>query len=256
MSHRQVLPLDSHAVLPIYEPLDMTYHGAYSVERQQTCHLPMLRNLLPLPNKTGGDKVSNPTLILCAGAMGVGKSNVAKQLFREEEDTASSKWGALVWNDPDTIKNLLPEAAAYAAEDPITAGTRLHRESCFISERLFWHTLHRGNSMILQGTLSDATWHAQLIGRVNAVYPHYRIVILHVTAPHNQVVKREHKRCLVTKRCIPPEILIRGAERSVLTVAALHTLVDGVAHVDNSLDQPLSPAAVTRALEQLGMTSL
>jgi len=238
-SSRSVLPLRNDTV---YTPIDFDYHGFYSVERQQTCHLPLLTRLLGSEEeKEQGNEC--PIVILCAGAMGAGKSHVAKQLF-----IGRRRDRIIVWNDCDEIKSLLPEAEAYAKQDSATAGSRLHRESCFLSERLFWETLYRGQSTLLQGSLSsDVEWHAQFIGRIREAYPRYRIVILHVTAPLEMVIAREARRCLATKRCIPRATLDHAVQYSSTAVEQLRPLVDSVVHIDNARDEPLDAATIARA---------
>lgn len=242
-------------------PIDTTYHGYYSTTRQTQVHIPLLQKFL---NETKTDVLtasmgisealsstaiardatflasaytSAPTLILTAGAMGSGHTHVLNKWLRQYPRHFPDD---LVRNDPDLFKSQLPEAEAFAREDAFTASTRLHKESCYLSERLLWECLHRGRTTVLEGTLKDAVWHTQLIARIRLRYPYYRIVILHVLAEAHVIRMRTQKRCQATGRCIPSHILDDAIQQVPLAVHALRDIVDDVIVVDNSMDDVTS----------------
>jgi len=224
-------------------PIDTGYHGYYTTARQADVHLPILQRLLsghpddapvePVEPVEAVEPRARPTLVLTAGAMGSGHTHVLNQWMRLYPQRFPH---GLVRNDPDAIKTLLPEAAEFARQDRLGASTRLHRESCYLSERLLWETLHRGRTTILEGTLKDAAWHLELIARIRQRHPDYRVVILHVLADAAVVRARALRRCGVTGRCIPDAVLEDALRQVPHAVEVLRDVVDGVVVVDNSQD--------------------
>jgi len=256
--------------------IDHVYHGYYSIDRQQTVHVPLLQQQLDTNRSSTTQPIvaaaaqvvmsgvaasssassfssvsvsvererAPPTLVLNAGVMGSGKTHVWRRLLKHwPQQTAP-----VVHDDPDRFKSALPEAAAFSEADPQTAGSRLHRESCYLSERLLWEALARNRSIILEGTLRDVHWNTLLIARIRQLFPHYRIVIFHVTAPRAMVLQRVQRRCLQTKRCIPPALLDACIAEVPAAIDVLRKLVAAVVTIDNARNDADDAAAAALSL--------
>jgi hypothetical protein len=208
------------------DPIDRSYHGYYDVERQQL-HRRIVKE--HLRHAHGGPPYR---AIFLAGPMGVGKGHT----LRRWEAEGKIRLSDFVWNDPDHFKTLVPETSAFEASDPESAATLVHRESTYLSELVFWETLAMGASTIVEGTLKDAGWYITFFQRLRTLYPHYRIEILHVTAPWEVIQARAARRATATGRHVPLSVILDAYERVPGAVAVLRPLVDVYQHVDNSTD--------------------
>jgi adenylylsulfate kinase-like enzyme len=240
-----LLPVFGEAVSPAEAQLDHANHGWYTKQRQQDVHVPVLAALIKdRPADEEGEEKKNkrppppsrPTVVFMAGSMASGHTHVWNcflQLLPDEFCALN-----FLRNDPDVFKTQLPEAAQFASDNDRTASTRLHHESCYLSERLLWEALARGRNMVVEGTLKDEAWHRDWFERIRLLYPAYRIVILYVEAPRETILQRAERRAKRTGRFVPPSVLEDAIRRVPESVAGLTPRVDLVLRIDNGKDQP------------------
>jgi hypothetical protein len=233
--------------------VDFTFHPRYAPSRVQQVHLPILRVIFRDHFDALGDCAtasdSSPfqrTACWMAGAMGVGKSHLRKSpRWREvigcpppSTTGDSSEPVVEVCIDPDEIKTMLPENAQYIAEDPLTAGGRLHSEASYLTDLAMWMAFECNCHFVLQGTLKDAGYYSEVCRKVQVDFPAYRIVIVHMQARIETILARAARREAQTHRHVPEHVIIDAHSRVPLAVLLLTPLVERVVTIWNDSLQP------------------
>lgn len=173
--------------------LDYTYHGVYSEYRQQLQDRivdEVLRNTTGIRDSTTGRHCvrpqSPPWCVFTAGAYGAGKSHVMRTLA----ERGLFPIEGFVVVDPDQIRRQLPEYGFYTKHFPEQAGLLTRKEAGLIAEIAIESGLHLGYNVLVDGSLSNATWYETYIPTLRKNYPNLQIAILHVSAPREVVMKR------------------------------------------------------------------
>ena len=118
----------------------------------------------PLPNSTiAASQLTSPS------SVGQPPLTSSSRQLHPAPSKASGRAG-FVHVDPDVIRYLLPEMAGYLERDPETAGTLTHKESCLVAEVLTLAALRdeRRLSVVVDGSLGDTEWYADLFRRIRA----------------------------------------------------------------------------------------
>lgn len=213
--------------------LDYTWHEAFDEERQAMQDIIISQALERAPTL----RLPHQWYIHTAGAMGAGKGHVLRYLAQ----VGAFPSDAFLTIDPDPVKTeiarLRPlEWARFMAEDPMTAHSRLHRESAYIVEVIEREALMRGWSVVHDGSLRDADWYSNVIARVRREHPICRLAILMVTASPETVHRRAERRAHITGRFVPPDVLDASIQQVPLSFARLRRLVDYSCVFDNDED--------------------
>lgn len=213
--------------------LDYSWHEAFDEERQAMQDIIIERALERAPTL----RLPFQWYVHTAGAMGAGKGHTLRYLAQVRAFPAD----AFLTIDPDPVKTQIArlrplEWARYMSEDPMTAHSRLHRESAYIVEVIEREALLRGWSVVHDGSLRDADWYSNVIGRVRREHPSCRLAILMVTASPETVHKRAERRARITGRFVPPDVLDASIVQVPLSFARLRRLVDYSAVFDNDDD--------------------
>jgi hypothetical protein len=175
----------------IRQGLDYTYHRAYSASRQrlQDGIIDAMMTTTDIKDHAAGrhcDRPQIPWTVFTAGAMGAGKSHVMKILGQR----GYFPLDAFVVVDPDQIRRQLPEFEYYTKYYPDSAGELTRKEAGLIAEIAIESGLQRGYNILVDGSLSNATWYASCIPTLRRNYPSVRIAIIHVSAPREIVLER------------------------------------------------------------------
>ena len=129
-------------------------------------------------------------IVFTAGVMGAGKTYTLEWLHRQ----AYFPLHDYVVVDPDHIRRMLPEFHVYVqGPDPRhseLAGERTRKEANLLTEVLTKAALRQGRSVVVDGTLRDATWYQTYFAQLRKDYPGVAIAILHITAPPKAVYQR------------------------------------------------------------------
>jgi len=213
--------------------MDVNYHGLYSESRMKCVHLPILETII-LSVLIESDKMirrQGRLFTLTAGAMGAGKGHHKAKLV--QQGVLDMRTMADI--DPDKIKTALPENQQYILENPLTAFSRLHKESAYLAEVAMWMCFCLDLNILVDGTLKDHAWYTSLFKKVKIKYSHYWIEIIHVTANRETILKRVAQRAQQTHRHIPSDILEDSIVRTKISIAILADckFVDAIQVVEN-----------------------
>jgi len=115
-----------------------------------------------------------------------GKSHTIRSL----EQQGYFPLSAFVVVDPDQIRRQLPEFCFFVERCPERAGELTRKEAGFIAEIAIESGLQKGYNILVDGSLSNATWYEEYIPTLRQNYPNLRIAILHVSAPREIVPER------------------------------------------------------------------
>ncbi|KAL7573888.1 hypothetical protein ACA910_012454 [Epithemia clementina (nom. ined.)] len=197
------------------------------------------------------DKGNNNTtttpqwIVFTAGVMGAGKTYTLEWLHRQ----AYFPLHDYVVVDPDHIRRSLPEFHEYLRHeqqqrqlerhnqhDTVTddddesshslAGEWTRQEANLVTEILTQAALQQGRSVVVDGTLRDATWYQVYFQQLRQTYSHLQLAILHITAPPEAVYQRAKNRAKVTGRVIPQALLQSVMEQVPASVQILRQQVD------------------------------
>ncbi|KAL7565359.1 hypothetical protein ACA910_013581 [Epithemia clementina (nom. ined.)] len=205
------------------------------------------------------DKGNNNTtttpqwIVFTAGVMGAGKTYTLEWLHRQ----AYFPLHDYVVVDPDHIRRSLPEFHDYLRHeqqqrqlerheqrqlerhhqhDTVTddddesshslAGEWTRQEANLVTEILTQAALQQGRSVVVDGTLRDATWYQVYFQQLRQTYSHLQLAILHITAPPKAVYQRAKNRAKVTGRVIPQALLQSVMEQVPASVQILRQQVD------------------------------
>lgn len=210
--------------------LDYTYHKKYHDARIR------LQDQLILKAAAQGsvqDDLLLPWVIFTAGAMGAGKGYVTRWM---------EKQGCLPLNqfitvDPDAVRQSLPEWAGYVAKDPLTAAIKTQKEAGHISEILGYKALRERWNVIFDGSLRDVKWYTEYFQKLRNNFPGIRLMILHIVAEREAVLKRAEERGKLTGRMVPREVLENSMDAVPKSVELLSPLVDVAIRVMNQSGQ-------------------
>mmetsp|Transcript_27440 Transcript_27440/g.35969 ORF Transcript_27440/g.35969 Transcript_27440/m.35969 type:complete len:450 (-) Transcript_27440:219-1568(-) len=204
-------------------PLDYQYHRHYRAKRQHLQNS-IVDYFMTEINREGvrycRGPMAQPWIIFTAGVMGVGKSHTIKYLDQQ----GYFPYSCFVKVDPDEIRQLLPELAGYAEHDMASAGTKTHKEAGFIVEILTLAALRDGRNVLVDGSLRDSEWHTLYFKKLKEEYPEYKIGIIHITAPEEQIFQRAAKRAETTGRVVPENLLKETLEQVPASVDILSQL--------------------------------
>lgn len=213
--HRDIRPL-----------LDYTYHKKYCNARVR------LQDQLILKAAANGSVQSDlllPWVIFTAGAMGAGKGYVTRWM----EKQGCLPLSQFVVVDPDAVRQSLPEWAGYVAKDPLTAAIKTQKEAGHISEILGYKALRERWNVIFDGSLRDVEWYKGYFQNLRKQFPGIRLMILHIVAEREAVLKRAEERGKATGRMVPREVLENSMDAVPKSVEILSPLVDVAIRVMN-----------------------
>mmetsp|Transcript_77730 Transcript_77730/g.222801 ORF Transcript_77730/g.222801 Transcript_77730/m.222801 type:complete len:406 (+) Transcript_77730:37-1254(+) len=229
---------DNHAVThftgihaDIRPLLDYTYHRKYSIERVRLQDR-LIDNLCNPVAKTAEPDML-PWVIFTAGAMGAGKGYVARWMKEQGYFPLDS----FVVVDPDQIRQMLPEWELYVDKKPDRAGELTQKEAGCIAEILGYRALRQRLNVVFDGSLRNAEWYMEFFGQLRVQFPGIRIMILHITADIEQVLKNADDRAKETGRKVPEHILRASALTVPLSVKALAPYADFVCRIENRAGQ-------------------
>ena len=175
---------------PIRELLDYSYHRKYSQHRQklQDDIIDSLMNHTEIIDTQGCHcaRPQVPWVVFTAGAMGAGKSHVIKTLG----ERGYFPLNGFMIVDPDQIRRQLPEFLYYTQQYPEQAGALTRKEAGLIAEIAIEAGLERGYNIMVDGSLSNATWYERYIPNLRKQHPDLQVAILHVSAPREIVLER------------------------------------------------------------------
>jgi len=178
------------------ELIDYNFFKNYT-ETRQVFHDQLLDQLLN--NKKA---VNKPWAIYLCGCYGCGKSHSIKHLDNMKYINISD----YVYNDPDKIKDMLPETKDLIKTNKETAGFLLHKEAGYISLLLQYICLDLNIPTIVDGSLHDVTWFGEFFENMKKTYKH-KLCIIRVNSELNLVHNRCCKREKETGRHIPKELI-------------------------------------------------
>lgn len=204
--------------------VDHTYHGVYSMVRQQ-----WQDGVLTEVCSQGAGAVESPWCLFTAGGMGVGKGYVLRWL----SDHGILPLDRIVHVDPDYFKSCLPEWDEYVKHDGETAGKLCHRESTYLAEVAQEASLLRARHMLVDGSLRDGDWYSQVFAKLRKRFPTLRIGILYVVADEETVRSRVAERAERTGRDVPEALWKASLSQVAASVSRLGALADVCATIDN-----------------------
>lgn len=221
--------------------LDYTYHKKYTEERV------MLQDRLIQEQCAHGSKQEDlllPWVIFTAGAMGAGKGFVIEWM---------NKNGCLPLDqflivDPDVLRQELPEWKGYVAKDPLTAALKTQKEAGHIAEILGYKALKERWNVIFDGSLRDVEWYKVYFQKLRHAFPGIRLMILHIQAEREAVLRRAAERGRKTGRMVPRQLLESSMDAVPKSVEILSPYVDVAIRVINAENQEprlqCEPAAI------------
>lgn len=250
----------------IRERLDYSYHRQPHPARA-AMQDKLVQRRLSQPFTTS----PTPLLLLTAGAMGAGKSHYLSTLpFRyiliDPDEIAASLPPYTPQDDhfegvipcevcpvPDagSVPAASEATAAAAAALRVTdaegrvwrrldARTRHRHEARLITEILLQACMERRADVVLDGSLRSYTWYLAEIPSLRARHHDYRVELVHIHCPLQQVLSRAQRRSTKTGRVVPPSLIERSWRdaRRAISVLGRKKLVDRVQMVDSSGDRP------------------
>jgi len=206
--------------------LDYTYHCKYSDERAA------LQDRIIAEFSAGADKQDDlllPWVVFTAGAMGAGKGFVVE--WMEKKKCLPRKQFVTV--DPDAVRQRLPEWAGFVAKDPLKAAVLTQKEAGHIAEILGFSALKQRRNIIFDGSLRDVEWYKVYFQKLRHSFPGIRLMILHIEAEREAVLKRAEERGQQTGRMVPKELLESSMKAVPMSVKILAPYVDVAIKVMN-----------------------
>eukprot|EP00981_Chlorochromonas_danica_P003882 scaffold735_cov159-Ochromonas_danica.AAC.14 len=161
--------------------------------------------------------------------MGAGKGHTLQWLNRQDLFPLD----AFVNVDPDAIRELLPEFDGYNRRNIGTMGYLTQKEVGYISEVLTYDALLNKKNVLVDGSLRDVRWYLEYFNKLRRDFCILRIAIINVVAPIDSVLRRAHKRALVTGRMVPDNLIIESAEAIPVSVSCLARNADFHARISN-----------------------
>jgi len=236
-----------HGTRVVFE-IDREYHGVYQKERAEY-HLQSVSNLIPkaVPShpSDGTPDGPSPWLIYTGGAMGSGKGRTMRWLRMNGYFPVPD----VVVVDQDAIRQCFPEFQGYVRRDPYTAGWRTQRESGLVAELTYQAAMTMQRHVVVDGSLSNIEWYKALIPKLRSRFPRYRVGVVFVTAPREEIILRVERRAKITGRMVP----LQEIDRSVAAGERVHELgplVDFLAFFTNADGQDPKLESIVNAREE------
>lgn len=227
--------------------LDYTYHKKYHENR-----ITLQDRLIDEFCISGNEQpdLILPWVIFTAGAMGAGKGYVVSWM----ESQGCLPLDQFVTVDPDAIRQSLPEWPGYVANDPMSAAIKTQKEAGAMAEILGYKALGQRWNVIFDGSLRDTDWYKAYFHKLRIAFPGVRLMIIHIEAEREAVLKRAEARGKETGRMVPLELLERSMEQVPKSCKVLAPFVDVAINVKNLEGQPPrfdhEPAALHPPLDQ------
>lgn len=199
--------------------LDYTYHKKYTEDRVMFQDR-IIEELCEHGNKQ--DDLLLPWVIFTAGAMGAGKGFVTKWL----EQQGCLPLSQFVTVDPDQVRQSLPEWDGYVARDPLTAAIKTQKEAGHVAEILGYKALKSRWNVIFDGSLRDVEWYKVYFQKLRHEFPGIRLMILHIQAKREAVLRRAEERGKATGRMVPRQLLESSMDQVPKSVAQLAPYAD------------------------------
>jgi len=221
--------------------LDYTYH-ANPLPKRQLLQDDILRRVVESTTTSATDDrkeitegQQRPWMVFTAGPMGVGKGYVLNELNKAHLFPINE----FIKIDPDLIKSELPEMPGYIQVDPVTAATRLHRESTQMADVLLEHALAHNQPILVDGSLRDVKYYRSFLQRIRRDFLQYQIGILQIVASREVIFQRAKFRGEKTGRVVPPDLLEESIRQVPASVEQLSPLTDVVFTIENNEGKPL-----------------
>jgi hypothetical protein len=161
--------------------------------------------------------------------MGAGKGYVLE--FIDTEGCLPLSQFVIV--DPDQVRQTLPEWQGYVDKDPQTAAIKTQKEAGHIAEILGYKALRERWNVIFDGSLRDVEWYKVYFQKLRQSFPGIRLMILHIKAEREAVLKRAEDRGKATGRMVPMELLESSMKQVPQSVHTLAPFVDVAIRVNN-----------------------
>jgi len=206
--------------------LDPGYHAEYIQPRIDMQDRLVSETLSQVSDMDVGS--INPIALFTAGPMGVGKSHVVSWL---------AKSGLLplpnfVRADPDVFREKFPEWTKYREKNLEKAGILTNKEAGALVEVTTAAAMARGLNFWQDGSLKDHVFYTALFNRIRTEFPHFRIVLVYVTASDEVIRKRVYDRGVATGRVVPEHVL----DNSLRVTEAAFNKVAHLAHCGLVID--------------------
>eukprot|EP00429_Kryptoperidinium_foliaceum_P071219 CAMPEP_0176063092 /NCGR_PEP_ID=MMETSP0120_2-20121206/31464_1 /TAXON_ID=160619 /ORGANISM="Kryptoperidinium foliaceum, Strain CCMP 1326" /LENGTH=728 /DNA_ID=CAMNT_0017396661 /DNA_START=70 /DNA_END=2252 /DNA_ORIENTATION=- len=217
----------------VREQLDFTYHGGYTLARQQWQDTVVSTMMLRTEPK------AMPWLVYTCGGYGTGKGFCMAWMSQHGVFPLTD----MVCVDPDQFKQTMPEWKHYL-ERGMDAGTLCHAESAYMQELVQALAMRNRQNIWVDGSLWNTEWHKGVFQDLKARYPHYRIAIFYISSSKRRALERIEARRIASGRGIPYDRVAQSLEGARRSVEKLTPYVDFVARIDNDGEVP-----VLRAVE-------
>ena len=200
--------------------IDWSYHLKYSPFREK------LQEKIIDSHFIGKQKLlqnfSKKKIIFTGGCYGAGKSNVLKQLQKENKINLDN----FVHVDQDKMRSQIPEYETYLRDNYYTAGFKTNKETGYIAELIQLYAMSNGYNLIVDSSLTDAEWLKQYFDLIRSKFSDYEIIIIYVKASWERILERNIRRGQVTHRVIPFDCLLNAYEKSPVSFDFLKNYVD------------------------------
>lgn len=178
---------------------------------------------------------ANPWVVFTCGPMGAGKGYALSWMSKQGYFPLEN----LVHIDPDYFKSMMPEWEAYTREDDVTAGSKCHKESCYIQEIAQEVSFRRKQNIWVDGSLRDAQWFGKVFDDIRRRFPYYKIAIFYVYASERIVRDRIAKRGMETGRVVPEPLIVESLAAPDHSLSLLTQKVDFLARINNESREPI-----------------
>ena len=196
--------------------IDWVEHQKYSPSRE------IIQEKIIDSHFIGKNKQTKKRIIFTGGCYGAGKSNVLKQLQKENKINLNN----YVCVDQDKMRDQIPEYETYLKENYYTAGFRTNKETGYMSEIIQLHALSNGYNLIVDSSLRHTEWLTQYFNLIRTEFPEYEICIIFVTASWERILERNIRRGEITRRVIPLNCLAETFKQSPISFEILKQHVD------------------------------
>lgn len=173
--------------------IDYSWHTEYPAIRE-VLHAKILSD--HFLNKP---QVKSPTIIFTGGCYGAGKGHTMRYLHSIGKINLND-W---VYADPDKIRTNFPEYEKLVTEQGNKMGDITSKEAGYLVELVEYYALENGYNIIIDGSLKDYEWHISHFSMIRTNFKSFQIIVIFVMANLDTIIKRSHKRCEETLRCVP-----------------------------------------------------
>lgn len=206
--------------------IDWSYHLKYSPSREKLQEKIIDSHFIGKQKQSQShaqlQNFSRKKIIFTGGCYGAGKSNVLKQLQKENKINLDN----FVHVDQDKMRSQIPEYETYLRENYYTAGFKTNKETGYIAELIQLHAMSNGYNLIVDSSLTDAEWLKQYIDLIRSEFSDYEIIIIYVKASWERILERNIRRGEVTRRVIPFDCLLNAYEKSPVSFEFLKNYVN------------------------------